>query len=220
MDKIDYKKQSKELYAPKTEPSLITVPSMNFIMVNGCGNPNDPDGEYSKAVELLYALSFTIKMGRKFATSAKSEENFIDYVVPPLEGLWWLKDIQDSDFTQKDKYQWISMIRQPDFITEDNFKHALEEVRRKKPELEVSKARFETFEEGLCVQCMHIGPYDTEPATIEKIDHFIQNNGLTYDIGNSLQGDQIRRHHEIYLSDPRKANPTTMKTILRHPVKH
>lgn len=217
MDKIDYKQSNKELYAPKNTPSIITVPAMNFIMVDGHGNPNDEGGAYSKAVELLYALSYTIKMSRK--PKSGSAENFTDYVVPPLEGLWWMNEKDNMDFTMKDKYCWISMIRQPDFITQEEFLKAKEDVKIKKPELDTTKARFEFFEEGLCVQCMHIGPYDLEPATVAKIDEFIITNGYSNTIGTTLTNGTLPRHHEIYLSDPRKANPATMKTILRHPVR-
>ena len=219
MEKIDFKKLNKELYAPKQEPSVIMVPAMNFIMVDGHGNPNDTDGEYNKAVELLYALSYTIKMGRKSDFKKAGDDDFLDYTVAPLEGLWWLNDQSDMDFTQKEKYCWTSMIRQPDFITEEIFIKAKEEASKKKPNLEVSNARFVTFEEGLCVQCMHIGPYDAEPATIAKMETFIEENGFSYDIGSIQQDGSIRRHHEIYLNDPRKVNPANMKTILRHPVK-
>ncbi|HWT76505.1 MAG TPA: GyrI-like domain-containing protein [Mobilitalea sp.] len=217
MDKIDYKILNKELYAPKNEPTVIEVPVMNFIMVNGHGNPNEENGEYQKAVELLYALTYTIKMSRKMGS--KNSDDFTDYVVPPLEGLWWLTDKNDMDFTKKNKYCWISMIRQPEFITQEEFMTAQKEVIKKKPDLDPSKARLETFQEGLCIQCMHIGPYDAEPATIAKIDEFMIQNGLVSDVGSSLSDGNIRRHHEIYLSDPRKANPSTMKTILRHPVR-
>lgn len=220
MDKIDYKKTNKELYAPKNEPSLIQVPAMNFLMVNGTGNPNNPEGEYHKAVELLYALSYTIKMGMKFGTLGSGKEIFPDYVVPPLEGLWWLNDQNDFDFTQKDKYNWVSLIRQPDFITEEIVQKAKLELTHKKPELDVTKIRLEAFEEGLCIQSMHIGPYDEEPATLAKMEHYLNNNGLVCDIGTTLPNGSIRRHHEIYLADPRKSDPLTMKTILRHPVKH
>lgn len=220
MEKIDYKKQNKELYMPKTEPSVITVPAMNFIMVNGKGNPNSPDGEYTMAVELLYALTYTIKMGLKFGTIETGQEVFPDYVAPPLEGLWWLKDEKDFDFTQKEKFCWTSMIRQPDFITEEIFDQAVEEVKKKKPELDVSKAGFEVFEEGLCVQCMHIGPFDAEPATLARMDRYIESSGLVGDYSTVLPDGHIRRHHEIYLADPRKANIATMKTILRLPVRY
>lgn len=219
MDKIDCKKINKELYSPKSEPSIIKVLPMQFIMVDGYGNPNDPNGEYNKAVSLLYALTFTIKMGRKFGTLCPKEDDFVDYAVPPLEGLWWMKNGHDIDPSHKEKYCWTSMIRQPDFITNDLFLLAKEELIKKKPELDVSKARFETFEEGLCVQCMHIGPYDEEPATVAKIDRYVKENGLTNDISTTLPDGHIRRHHEIYLGDPRKAKPENLKTILRHPVR-
>ncbi len=216
-EKIDYKKQEKEFYAPKTEPSIIQVPQMNFIMIDGHGDPNEEDGEYKKAVELLYALSYSIKMGQKMNPSDSSLNTF-DYVVPPLEGLWWLEDVSDTDFTRKSNYCWTSMIRQPEFVNSVLFEKAKKSVLKKKPGLDVSKARLERFEEGCCVQCMHIGPYDKEPATLEKIEHFININDLINDIGNLTSENKVRRHHEIYLSDPRKTNPATMKTILRHPV--
>lgn len=219
MEKIDFKKFNKELYGPKNEPSVVTVPAMNFIMVDGHGNPNDSNGEYQNAIELLYTLSNIIKFSRLADSKKTNNEHFIDYKVAPLEGLWWLNDQSDMDFSQKSKYCWTSMIRQPDFITEEIFIQTKEEARKKKPNLEVSNARFVTFEEGLCVQCMHIGPYDAEPATIAKIDAFIKENGFSYDIGSIQPDGSIRRHHEIYLNDPRKVNPANMKTILRHPVK-
>ena len=216
MKKVDFKKSSKELYAPKNVPSVITVPAMNFIMVDGHGNPNDANGEYSQAVELLYALSYTIKMGLK---KRSEEDGFYDYVVAPLEGLWWLADKNDMNFAQKEKYCWTSMIRQPEFVTEEIFAQAKAEVIKKKPNLDVTKARLETMEEGLCVQCMHIGSYATEEDTIAKIDAFIRDNGLVNDFESELPEGRTRRHHELYLSDPRKANPVTMQTILRHPVR-
>jgi Uncharacterized conserved protein len=219
MDKIDYKKLNKELYSPKGNPSIIQVPAMKFIMVDGFGNPNDTNGEYSEAVSLLYALTFTIKMGLKFNKIKLNDDTFVDYTVPPLEGFWWLEDDQDMNFTQKEKFCWTSFIRQPDFITEDIFLQAKEEVQKKKPESDVTKARFEEFEEGLCVQCMHIGPFDLEPATITKINNFISENGYTHDISGHTPDGHIRRHHEIYLSDPRKADLAKMRTIIRHPVK-
>jgi hypothetical protein len=220
MDKLDFKKQDKILYAPGSKPSIIMVPPMNFIMVDGHGNPNDPGGEYNKAIELLFPLTFTIKMGIKFGKiKLKEKDELIDYMVPPLEGLWWLADVNDINFTRKNNYCWTSMIRQPDFITPEVFEQAQAELRKKKPELDVTKARLEVFEEGLCVQCMHTGPFDTEPVTIEKIDEFIRLNGLTYDIGTVLPDGHTRQHHEIYMGDPRKANPAKFKTILRHPVR-
>lgn len=217
--KLDYKKQFKDLYAPKTMPSLIDVPTMQFIMVSGKGNPNEEEGEYAKAVELLYALSYTIKMSRKHKLD-EVDTPFIDYVVPPLEGLWWLDDNSYTDFSQKEKYCWISMIRQPDFITKEQYQSALFETQKKKPDLDTSKASFQQFTEGLCVQCMHIGPYDEEPATIQKIEAFMKGNNLVNDIDAVITDQSMRRHHEIYLSDPRKSNPITMQTILRHPVRY
>lgn len=215
MVKIDYKKLNKELYSPGTDPSLITVPAMKFIMVDGHGNPNDSDGEYSKAVELLYSLSYSIKMNNKKA----ADPDFFDYVVPPLEGLWWLEDKGDKDFSQREKYCWTSMIRQPDFITVEMFRQASEAVKKKNPELDPSKVRLQGYDEGLCIQCMHIGPYADEDITLNKMDHFLMEKGLKINIGNPNPDGHILRHHEIYLSDPRKTDPAKMNTILRHPVK-
>lgn len=215
MEKLDFKKQYKELYAPKDEPLIITVPPMTFIMVDGRGNPNDSEGEYPSAVELLYALSYTIKMSVR---NGFTPEGFYDYVVPPLEGLWWFGDKNDMDFTQKDKYLWTSMIRQPEFVTKEVFDLAVNDIRKKKPHLDVSKARLEIFDEGLCVQIMHHGPYDKEPETIKKIVSYMEAQGLSSDVGILLPDGRIRRHHELYLSDPRKTAPEKMKTILRHPV--
>ena len=211
MDKLDYKKEFKDLYLPKTQPMEITVPAMTFIMVDGKGNPNDKDGEYQVAVELLYALSYTIKMNKKIRNEI---EDYFDYVVPPLEGLWWLED-DDMDFSKKNKYIWTSMIRQPEFVTKEIFDFACDELKKKKPHIDVSKV----FDEGLCVQCMHIGPFDQEHVTIEKIDKFILENNLINDIGSVYEKGSVRGHHEIYLSDPRRVNKAKMKTVIRHPVR-
>ena len=213
MKKIDFKKEQKELYSPTTEPSLIKVPSMKFIMVQGKGNPNDSEGEYPHAIQLLYALSYNLKMAQKNSPSTE-----YDYVVSPLEGLWWLEDPTELDFTNRNKYHWISMIRQPDFITPEMFEAAKTAVAKKTPELIVDKARLEYFEEGLCVQCMHLGPYATEPETIKKMDAFAKQNNLKYDIGTTLPDGHTRRHHELYLSNTKKVKAEAMKTILRHPV--
>lgn len=215
MDKLDYKKEFKDLYLPKTQPMEITVPAMTFIMVDGKGNPNDKDGEYQAAVELLYALSYTIKMNKKIRNEI---EDYFDYVVRPLEGLWWLED-DDMDFSKKNKYIWTSMIRQPEFVTKEIFDFACDELKKKKPHIDVSKARLEVFDEGLCVQCMHIGPFDQEHVTIEKIDKFILENNLINDIGSVYEKGSVRGHHEIYLSDPRRVNKEKMKTVIRHPVR-
>lgn len=214
--KLDYKKEFKDLYMPKNKPSLIEVPAMNFIMVDGKGNPNEEGEEYQKAVELLYALSFTIKMSKM---GDEVPEGYFEYVVPPLEGLWWLKDgCYKEGFSDKNEFYWTSMIRQPEFVTKEVFDWACKEVAKKKPNIDVSKARLETFEEGLCVQMMHIGPFDDEPQTIEKIEKYIEENNLKNAISTKLPTGQVRRHHEIYLSDPRKVSIDKMKTVLRHPV--
>ena len=217
--KIDYKKEFKDLYLPKTKPALIEVPSMPFIMIAGKGDPNEMDAEYQHAMEVLYGLSYTIKM-RKM--SDKPLEGYFEYVVPPLEGLWWIdgyifdgRPIQD-----KSKFEWISMIRQPDFVTSSIFEWAKSELGKKKPHLDFSQTRFEAFEEGLCAQVMHRGPYDEEPATIEKLDAFISEEGCVPDISDQLEAFPIqRRHHEIYLGDPRRTKPENLKTVIRHPVK-
>lgn len=215
MEKIDYKKKYKDLYLPKTSPMEILVPKMNFIMVDGKGNPNDKEGEYPKAIELLYALSYTIKMNKEIRNQLKG---YFDYVVPPLEGLWWLED-DDMDFSKKHKYIWTSMIRQPEFVNKEIFEFACNEVKKKKPNLDISKARFEAFNEGLCVQCMHIGPFDEEYKTTAKIDKYLKENNLIDDICGVNEDGKIKRHHEIYLSDPRRASIDKMKTVIRHPVR-
>ena len=216
-EKVDYRLLNKELYQPSREPGIVDVPEILFLMVNGQGNPNQEGGEYQRAVELLYALTYTIKMSAKGGAALPG---YFEYAIPPLEGLWWLADDKDMDFfSSKDRYQWISMIRQPEFVTEDILQWAKGEVRRKKPELNAKLARLQTFSEGLCVQAMHTGPYDNEPETLARMDEFIQANSLQIDIGTPLPNGMIRRHHEIYLGDPRKSKPENRKTVLRHPVK-
>jgi len=216
-EKVDYRLDNKELYQPSKEPAIISVPEILFLKVDGQGNPNQEGGEYQKAVEVLYALTFTIKMSSK---GSKSLPGYFEYAVPPLEGLWWLKDDKDTDFfTSKERYLWSSMIRQPEFVTEEVLVWAKDEVRRKKPGVDVACARLITFAEGLCVQAMHVGPYAQEPETLAKMDTFILNSGLESDVGASLPNGMRRRHHEVYLGDPRRTKPENMKTVLRHPVK-
>lgn len=217
MNKLDFKKLFPEYYAPKTVPAVIDVPPMQFIIVDGKGNPNTEGGEYQKAVELLYSLSYTIKMGLK--TGGKVPEGYSDYTVLPLEGLWWFGEGVEIDITKKDNYLWSSMIRQPEFITEEIFLAAKESVRKKKPELEVDKARFTVFYEGLCVQVMHLGPYDEEPATVLRMEAYMKEHQYIDDIGMSTPDGSLRKHHEIYLSNPLTTAPEKMKTILRHPVR-
>ncbi|ERK31050.1 GyrI-like domain-containing protein [Clostridium intestinale] len=213
--KLDYKKEFKDLYLPKNEPMLVDVPEMNFIMVDGKGNPNDEGGEYQSAVEILYALSYAIKMSKK---GSYNIEGYFEYVVPPLEGLWWVEN-DDMDFTKKNKFEWTSMIRQPEFVTKEVFEWACSEVLRKKPNIDVSKARLQSFKEGLCVQIMHIGSYDDEPKTVEKLDKYVEDNDLINAISTINEQGIIKRHHEIYLSDPRKTSLDKLKTVIRHPVK-
>jgi hypothetical protein len=203
---IDYKKTQKELYLPKTAPSVIDVPRMTFITIDGEGDPNT-SAEYTAAVELLYGLSYTIKMGSK---------SILEYVVPPLEGLWSVDDDfrgGGAEINDKSKFIWTMMIRQPDFVTEDILEVAKISLAKKKPNLDISKAKLETITEGLCVQVMHIGSYDDEPATVAALDGFAIENGYILDIND------IRRHHEIYISDPRKVAPEKLKTVIRHPIR-
>ncbi len=203
---IDYKKTEKELYQPKTTPSIIEVPEMKFLTVDGKGDPNTSE-EYAAAVELLYGLSYAVKMGNKVV---------LEYVVPPLEGFWEVADDfkgGGAAITDKSKFVWTMLIRQPEFVTAEVFENAKSTLAKKKPDIDVSKAQLETITEGLCVQVMHIGSYDDEPATVASLDRFAVDNGYAIDMSGN------RRHHEIYLSDPRKVAPEKLKTVLRHPVR-
>lgn len=214
MEKLDYKKQYKDLYFPKTNPVLIDVPSMKFIVVQGIGDPNIENGEYQKALQLLYGLSFTIKMSKM---GIHKIDGYFEYVVPPLEGIWWNKGKENIDYNHKDNFEWISMIRQPEFVTENVFKWACKELTDKKG-IDTSKAKFTEFKEGLCVQIMHIGSYDEEPKTMNIIEEYIKSNNLKNDIGSILDDGIVRRHHEIYLSDPRRTKTENLKTVIRIPV--
>ena len=206
---FDFKKEYKEFYMPKSKPEIVTVPKMNYIAVRGKGNPNVEDGEYKKSIELLYGIAYTIKMSKK---GDHKIEGYFDYVVPPLEGFWWQDDVDGIDYSHKENFQWISVIRLPDFVTKADFDWAVDEATRKK-KMDFSKVEFLEIEEGLCVQCMHSGSYDDEPATIAAMDKFIADNGYENDISDT------RRHHEIYLSDARKVAPEKLKTVIRHPIK-
>lgn len=211
MTKLDYKKKYKDLYQPSAEPSIIEVPQMLFIAVDGEGNPNTCS-KYKEAIEILYGLSFTIKMSKM---SGSQPEGYFEYVVPPLEGLWYADgmDFNGINVTDKDKFKWISMIRQPEFVTESVFENAKSLLSKKKPHLDLSKARLMKMTEGLCVQIMHIGSYDNEPENIEKMIKFADENGYSDDFTYN------RFHHEIYLSDPRRCAPESLKTVIRHPIK-
>lgn len=206
---FDYKKEYKEFYMPKDKPGIIEVPPMNYIAVRGKGDPNVEGSEYKQSIGLLYAIAFTIKMSKK---GDHQIAGYFDYVVPPLEGFWWQEDTEEIDYAHKEDFQFISVIRLPDFVTKDDFDWAIAEAAAKK-KTDFSKVEFLTYAEGLCVQCMHIGPYDDEPATIQKMHAFMTAQGYALDITAS------RLHHEIYLSDARKVDPSRLKTVLRHPVK-
>jgi len=206
---FDFKKEYKELYMPKTEPEIIDVPQMNFIAVRGKGDPNEEDGAYKQAVNILYAIAYTIKMSNK---SGRKIDGFFEYVVPPLEGFWWQEGVEGVDYSQKDKFNWISVIRLPDFVSKEDFEWAKEEADRKK-KIDCSLAEFLTIKEGLCVQALHLGPFDDEPKTVAKMDEYLIKEGYEKDFSNE------RLHHEIYLSDPRKVEPAKYKTVIRHPVK-
>ena len=206
---FDFKKEYKEFYLPKQTPSIVNVPKMNYIAVRGKGNPNDEDGEYKQAIGLLYGIAFTIKMSKK---GNHQIDGYFDYVVPPLEGFWWQDGVIGVNYADKDSFQWISVIRLPDFVTEDDFRWALKEASAKKKE-DFSKVEFFSYEEGICVQCMHIGPYDDEPATVLRMHEFMEQEGYELDITDR------RMHHEIYLSDARKTVPEKLRTVIRHPIK-
>ena len=206
---FDYKKEYKEFYLPPTKPCIVTIPAMNFVAVRGSGNPNDEDGEYKAALELLYGIAFTLKMSYK---GSHRIDGYFEYVVPPLEGFWWQEGVAGIDYAHKNDFQWISAIRLPDFVTKADFDWAVAEATAKKKR-DFSKAEFLTYEEGLCVQCMHLGSYDSEPATVQLMNDFAEAQGYQIAI------DDVRRHHEIYLSDPRRTVPEKLKTVIRHPIK-
>lgn len=206
---FDYKKEYKEFYMPENKPSIITIPQMNYIAVSGKGNPNEENGEYKKSIGLLYGIAFTIKMSYK---GPYKINGYFEYVVPPLEGFWWQDGIVGIDYNKKDELNFISLIRLPDFVTKKDFDWAVEEASKKKKQ-DFSKVEFITYDEGLCVQCMHIGSYDDEPETVALMHEYAKANGYDIDITDS------RFHHEIYLSDPRRCDVTRLKTVVRHPIK-
>ena len=206
---FDFKKEYKEFYLPPATPGMIEIPPANFLAVRGNGDPNDELGEYSAAMNLLYAVAYTIKMSRK---GTYKIPGFFEYAVPPLEGLWWQDSTAEVDYTRKERFHWISMIRLPDFVAKKDVDWAVAEVAKKK-KMDCSKVEFLTYDEGVCVQCMHIGPYDDEPETIRVMNAHAESKGYAIDLSAA------RRHHEIYLSDPRKTEPAKLKTVIRYPVK-
>lgn len=207
---FDYKKEYKEFYSPKNKPSIVEIPKMNYIAVRGKGNPNAEDGEYKESIGLLYAIAFTIKMSYK---GSHKIDGYFEYVVPPLEGFWWQDGKTNGiDYNDKESLNFISVIRLPDFVTKKDFDWAIEEATNKKKQ-DFSKIEFLTYDEGVCVQCMHIGSYDNEPATVELMRRYMTENGYELDITSE------RLHHEIYLSDPRRCDVNKLKTVIRHPIK-
>ncbi len=206
---FDYKKEYKEFYMPANKPSIVTVPKMNYIAVRGKGNPNDESGEYKDSIGLLYAIAFTIKMSYK---GSHKIDGYFEYVVPPLEGFWWQEGSDTIDYANKNGFNFISLIRLPDFVTKADFDWAVREATNKK-KADFSKVEFLTYDEGVCVQCMHVGSYDDEPKTVALMHEYMAVNGYALDINES------RYHHEIYLSDPRKCAVEKLKTVVRHPIK-
>lgn len=206
---FDFKKEYREFYMPKNKPEIVSVPAASYIAVRGKGDPNEEDGEYQRAVGVLYALAYTLKMSYR---GGREIAGFFEYVVPPLEGFWWQDGVDGVDYANKARFNWISVIRLPDFVAQADFDWAVEEAARKK-KLDCGRAEFLTIEEGLCVQIMHVGPFDDEPATVARMNEYLAQNGYANDFSAS------RLHHEIYLSDARKVEPARWKTVIRHPIK-
>lgn len=206
---FDYKKEYKEFYMPKNKPTIVEVPTMNYIAIRGNGNPNEENSEYKQSIGLLYAIAFTIKMSKM---GERHIEGYFDYVVPPLEGFWWQEGVDGIDYAHKEEFQFVSVIRLPDFVTKEDFDWAIQEATRKK-KMDFSKVEFMTYTEGLCVQIMHVGAYDDEPASIALMDAYIEENGYVNDFS------ERRMHHEIYLSDVRRVAPERLKTVVRHPIR-
>ncbi len=206
---FDYKKEYKEFYLPKAVPGIVTVPEMNYIAVRGQGDPNLEGGEYQASIGLLCGIAFTIKMSKK---SSHQIDGYFDYVVPPLEGFWWQDGVQGIDYAHKENFQWISLIRLPEFVTREEFTWAVFEASAKKKQ-DFSGVEFLTYDEGLCVQCMHIGPYDEEPGTVDAMHRYMEEQGYELDTTDR------RFHHEIYLSDARRCAPKKLRTVIRLPIK-
>ena len=206
---FDFKKEYKEFYLPDKKPSVVLVPKMNYLAVRGQGDPNQEDGEYKQAIGLLYGIAFTIKMSKK---GDHQIDGYFDYVVPPLEGFWWQEGVTGINYAHKEDFRWISVIRLPDFVTKADFDWAVDEATKKK-KTDFSKVEYMTYDEGLCVQCMHIGSYDEEPKTVALMHEYMEQQGYALDITDE------RLHHEIYLSDARKVAPEKLKTVIRHPIR-
>ena len=206
---FDFKKEYKEFYLPPAGPQIVTVPRANYLAVRGQGDPNEPDGEYQRSIGMLYAVAYTLKMSYK---TDHRIAGFYEYVVPPLEGFWWQDGVAGVDYAHKENFRWISVIRLPDFVTEEDLAWAIKEAAQKK-KTDCSRVELLSYDEGLCVQCMHIGPYDNEPATVSAMHEYMERQGYALDISDA------RLHHEIYLSDARKVAPEKRKTVIRHPIR-
>ena len=205
---FDVKKEYRELYVPRKGPSIVEVPRMTYVAVRGSGDPNEEDGAYRQAIAVLYGISYAIKMSKK---GERQIDGYVDFVVPPLEGFWWQDDVTGVDYAHKESFNWISVIRLPDFVGREDFDWAVAEATRKK-KLDCSSAEYLTIDEGTCVQCMHVGSYDNEPATVEAMHAYMEEHGYALDL------TEARLHHEIYLSDARKVAPEKLKTVIRHPI--
>ena len=206
---FDFKKEYREFYLPKNRPEIVEIPAMRYVAVRGQGDPNIPGGAYQQAIGVLYAVAYTLRMSQK---SGHAIQGFFEYVVPPLEGFWQQAGGGPVDYGRKDAFRWISAIRLPDFVTREDLAWAVETAEKKK-KLDCSAAEFLRLEEGLCVQMMHLGPYDTEPESVARMEAYARERGLVPDFTDK------RLHHEIYLSDPRKAAPEKWKTVIRHPLR-
>lgn len=206
---FDYKKEYKEFYMPNKKPSIVEIPKMNYIAVRGTGNPNDENSEYKNSIGLLYVIAFTIKMSYK---GDHKIDGYFEYVVPPLEGFWWQENTHSIDYNRKENMNFISVIRLPDFVTKNDFMWAVDEAAKKKKQ-DFSKVEFLTYNEGICVQCMHVGSYDNEPETVDLMHKYMKENDYELDITDR------RLYHEIYLSDPRRCDESKLKTVIRHPIK-
>lgn len=206
---FDFKKEYREFYLPKTKPELVTVPRMNYLAVRGAGDPNEEGGAYKTSIGLLYGIAYTIKMSK---LGDHRIEGYFDFVVPPLEGFWWEEGTEGFDYRRKEEFHWISVIRLPDFVTEEDLNWAKNDAERKKKQ-DFSPVEFLSLEEGECVQMLHVGPFDLEPESVEKMDEFLRERGYENDFSPT------RLHHEIYLSDVRKLPPEQWKTVIRHPIR-
>ncbi len=216
MDIIDFKKSEKKIYMPSTKPTIIEIPKMNYIMIHGSGNPNIEGGEYQNSIPILYGIHYAIKMSKKGTRDIKG---YYDYVVPPLEGLWWMNGLHGIDYVHKENFHFCSMMRLPEYVDQEIFDWACAQLQKKHPKYDLSIVSFESFEEGICAQMMHKGPYDDEPATLKQLLSYIDEQGYVTDYDSISSDGQLRKHHEIYLSDPRKCKAETMKTVIRLPIR-